>query len=64
VEVELAKVRLTLAELGAIAPGGIIPLRIAPGEPVALKVGDATVAIAELVDVDGEIGARILRLTP
>jgi type III secretion protein Q len=62
VEVELGKVKLSIAELGAISPGSVIPLAIRAGEPVALKVGDSTVAIAELVDIDGELGARILRL--
>lgn len=62
VDVELAHVRLTIAELGAIQPGGVIPLRISVGEPVTLRVGDSAVAIAELVEIDGEIGARILRL--
>ncbi|MBS2028583.1 MAG: FliM/FliN family flagellar motor switch protein [Deltaproteobacteria bacterium] len=62
VEVELCKVRLTVAELGALQVGGVIPLRVGAGEPVALKLGDAVVAIAELVEIEGEIGARILRL--
>ena len=62
VQVELATVRLTIAELGAIQPGGVVPLRIAPGEPVTLRIGDSAVAIAELVEIEGEIGARILRL--
>ena len=62
VEVELCKLRLTVAELGALQVGGVIPLRVGAGEPVALKLGDAVVAIAELVEIEGEIGARILRL--
>lgn len=62
VEVELCRVNLTLAELGAIQPGGVVPLRIGAGEPVQLKVGEQVVAVAELVDIEGEIGARILRM--
>jgi len=62
VDVELCRVNLTLAELGAIQPGGVVALRIGAGEPVQLKVGNDVVALAELVDIDGEIGARILRL--
>jgi type III secretion protein Q len=61
-ELELAKVRISLAELGSLQPGSVIGLRIGAGEPVTLRVGDRAVAVAELVDIEGEVGARILRL--
>jgi type III secretion protein Q len=61
-EVELARVPFTLGELAALAPGTVIALRISPGDPVFLRAGDRRVARAELVDLEGEVGARILAL--
>jgi type III secretion protein Q len=62
VEVELTRLRLTVAELATIRPGSILPLRINGSDPVVLRVGDRAVARAELVEIEGEIGARILSL--
>lgn len=62
VEIELARLRLTVAELASIRPGAILPLHINATEPVLLRVGDRAVARAELVEIDGEVGARILTL--
>ena len=62
VEIELTRLRLTVAELASIKPGSILPLHINSAEPVVLRVGDRAVARAELVEIDGEIGARILTL--
>ncbi|MGQ0508693.1 MAG: type III secretion system cytoplasmic ring protein SctQ [Myxococcaceae bacterium] len=64
VEVELARVRLTVAELARLRPGAILSLRCNAAEPVSLWIGDRAVARAELVDVEGELGARILSLNP
>lgn len=64
VEVEFTRVLLPLAELARIQPGGLLPLRVSAGEPVVLRVGDRAVARAELVDIEGEVGARILSLLP
>jgi type III secretion protein Q len=62
VEIELTRLMLPLSELAALKPGSLLPLRINASEPVLLRVGDRAVARAELVDVDGEVGARILSL--
>ena len=62
VEVELTRLRLTVAELATIRPGSILSLRINGSDPVVLRVGDRAVARAELVEIEGEIGARILSL--
>jgi type III secretion protein Q len=59
-EVELARVPLTLVELAALAPGMVLPLRISVGDPVFLRAGDRRVARAELVDLEGEVAARVL----
>jgi len=64
VEVELTRVRLTFAELSSLRPGAILPLRINATEPVLLRVGDRVVARAELVEIENELGARILSFVP
>jgi type III secretion protein Q len=64
VEIELTRLMLPLSELAALKPGHLLPLRINASEPVLLRVGDRAVARAELVDIEGEVGARILSLLP
>jgi type III secretion protein Q len=64
VEIELTRLMLPLSELAVLKPGQLLPLRINASEPVLLRVGDRAVARAELVDIEGEIGARILSLVP
>ena len=64
VEIELTRLLLPLSELAVLKPGALLPLRIAASEPVVLRVGDRLVARAELVDIEGEVGARILTLLP
>lgn len=62
VEIELARVRLSVAELAQLQVGAVLPLHIHLAEPVILRVGDREVARAELVDIEGEVGTRILAL--
>jgi type III secretion protein Q len=64
VEIELTRLMLPLSELASLKPGALLPLRINASEPVLLRIGDRAVARAELVDIDGEVGARILNLLP
>jgi len=64
VEIELTRLMLPLSELATLKPGALLPLRINASEPVLLRIGDRAVARAELVDIDGEVGARILNLLP
>ncbi len=64
VEIELTRLMLPLSELAALKPGHLLPLRINASEPVLLRIGDRAVASAELVDIEGEVGARILSLLP
>lgn len=61
-EVELARVPLSLAELGALETGTLLPLRVRAGDPVFLRAGDRRIARAELVEVEGEVTARVLEL--
>ena len=64
VEVELARLRMPLAELATLKPGAVLALHMNASEPVLLRVGDRAVARAELVELEGEVGARILALLP
>jgi type III secretion protein Q len=64
VEVELARVQLPLGELTCLQSGMVLPLRMNASDPVLVRVGDRAVARAELVDLEGEVGARILSLLP
>lgn len=62
VEVELTRFSLRIAQLATLRPGAVVPLRINDRDPVSLKIGGRTIARAELVDIEGEVGARILHL--
>ncbi|QDF07076.1 type III secretion system cytoplasmic ring protein SctQ [Myxococcus xanthus] len=64
VEIELTRVMIPLSELAALKPGALLPLHINVSEPVVLRVGDRAVARAELVEIEGEVGARVLALLP
>jgi type III secretion protein Q len=60
--VELARVALTLAEIAALRPGEVLVTGRPLGAEVVLRAGERAVATGELVDVEGELGVRILRL--
>jgi len=61
-EVELARVPLTLADLARLAPGGTLPLHLDQRGLVTLRLGERALARGELVDVDGAVGVRILTM--
>jgi type III secretion protein Q len=61
-EVELARVPVTLGDLAALEPGSVLPLPIDRRGLVTLKLGDRTIARGQLVDVDGAVGVRIASL--
>lgn len=62
VEIELTRLRVPLDQLGALQPGAVLPLHINAAQSVVLRVGDRAVARAELVEIEGEIGARVLSM--
>jgi type III secretion protein Q len=64
VQIELARLKIPLSKLDQLQPGAVLDLNTALTEPVILRVGDRAVAQAELVDIEGELGARILALLP
>ena len=60
--IELGRIELRVRELAALAPGRVISARLPVGGEVALRAGDRTVAVGELVDIEGELGVRVLRV--
>lgn len=60
VTVELARFSLPLEELGRLAPGEVLLSGRAVGERVVLRAGGHAIATGELVDVEGEVGVRVL----
>ena len=61
-EVELARVPLTLADLARLEPGATLPLCLDQRGLVTLRLGERALARGELVDVDGAVGVRILSM--
>lgn len=59
---ELARIELRLDELAALRPGEVVVTGVPTRGPVTLRAGDRAVATGELVDVDGELGVRVLEL--
>ena len=62
VEIELTRLRLPLHQLGSVRPGSVLPLHINAAQQVVVRIGDKAVARAELVEIEGEIGARIISM--
>jgi type III secretion protein Q len=62
VEIELTRLRLPLHQLGNVRPGSVLPLHINAAQQVVVRIGDKAVARAELVEIEGEIGARIISM--
>ena len=61
-EIELTRIRIPLSQLGTLKAGAVLALHVNGAQPVTLRIGDKAIAKAELVDIEGEIGARILSL--
>ncbi|MGV3625758.1 MAG: FliM/FliN family flagellar motor switch protein [Archangium sp.] len=62
VEIELTRLRLPLHQLGTLKTGAVVPLHINAAQHVLIRIGDKAVAKAELVEIEGEIGARIVAM--
>jgi flagellar motor switch protein FliM len=63
IAVELGRVPVTAEDVVNIHVGQVLELNKAPGEPVDLSVHGKVVARGELVEVEGQVGVRILSLT-
>ena len=59
VSVEIARRRISLAELIALGPGVVLGLEAAPSTSVALLIDGTPFARGELVDVEGALGVRV-----
>jgi len=59
-QVEVARFTLTLAELQRLRPGDVLATGRRIGEHVTLRVAGQAFAEAELVDIEGELGVKLL----
>ncbi len=62
IAVELARVPITAEDVVALRPGQVLELHRSPGEPVELSVNGKVVARGELVEVEGQLGVRVLSM--
>jgi len=60
VRVEIGEARMAAREWASLAAGDVIALGRRIGERVVLRIGGVPVARGDLVDVDGEVGVRIV----
>lgn len=58
----LGQVTLTHAEAQAMLPGTVVKTGIPSGGQVHLMAGDTVVARGEIVEIQGELGVRVLRV--
>ena len=59
---DVGTLELTVAELGRLGPGYTLSLNRDPASPVVVKANGKPFAQCELVQINDQIGARILRL--
>lgn len=62
IAVELGRVPITADEVVALKVGQVIDLNRLPGEPLDLSVNGKVIARGELVEVDGNLGVRVLSM--
>ncbi|WP_241758550.1 type III secretion system cytoplasmic ring protein SctQ [Pyxidicoccus parkwayensis] len=62
IAVELARVPVTAQQVVGMRAGQVLELNRGPGEPVELSVNGKVVARGELVEVEGQLGVRIIAL--
>ncbi len=60
--IEIARFVMTLEEVSKLQPGEVLAAGRAVGERVVLRAGEKRIAEGELVDVDGEVGIRLLQI--
>lgn len=60
VRVEIGEARMQAREWAALRRGDVVALGRRVGEPVILRVGGVPVARGDLVEIDGEVGVRIV----
>lgn len=62
IAVELARVPITAEDVVGLKVGQVIDLNRVPGEPIDLSVNGRVVARGEIVEVEGNLGVRVLSL--
>jgi type III secretion protein Q len=62
VDVELARVPLTLSDLSRLVPGATLPVQLDRRGLVTLRIGERPLGRGELVEIDGAVGVRLLSL--
>ena len=60
--VQLGTTRVSLRQIAELAPGAIVPLGRPLAGPFEVRAAGRLVGQGELVDVDGELGVRIVSL--
>ncbi len=63
VRVEIGSVQLTARAWAAVAPGDVVALAQRVADPVVLRANGVEIGRGELVEIEGEVGVRILSLT-
>jgi type III secretion system YscQ/HrcQ family protein len=63
VSLEIARFQLRLDELERVRPGDVLVAGRRIGEAVTLRAANQAIAEGELVDVEGELGVRITRIS-
>ena len=61
-DVELARVPLTLSDLSRLVPGSTLPVQLDRRGLVTLRIGERPIGRGELVEIDGAVGVRVLAL--
>ena len=64
IETYLGGATMTIGELNALQPGGVIALDAALNQLVELRLNGVTIAHGELVAVGDKFGVRIVSLAP
>jgi type III secretion protein Q len=62
IDIELARVPLTLSDLARLSPGSTLPVQLDRRGLVTLRIGERPLGRGELVEIDGAVGVRILSL--
>lgn len=62
VTVEIARAQCAVSEVASWRPGEVVTLATRVGDLVVVRAGGREVARGELVDVEGEVGVRILEV--
>jgi flagellar motor switch/type III secretory pathway protein FliN len=64
VRVEIGEARMPARDWAALGRGDVVALGRRVGEAVIVRVGGVAVARGELVEIDGEVGVRIVDRIP